>query len=298
LKSLTPISRKRVEVVLQNGEVREISGVGYNDVGSKIKILDPEMGQIDLDWNKIESIEFIKTPAKLIDNFGEALYGVVETDEGSFTGFVQWDHDERLSTDKLDGDTYDGDVSIPFGKLQSITKIGSSRCDVQLQSGRSFELRGSNDVDSGNRGVIVTIKGLGRVDIPWRSFRKVTFKPAPKASPTYDSFKTQQILKGQVITSKGESLKGKLIFDLDEEYNYEILQGEQEDIEYLIPFRNIERIKPKNYNHSMVFLKNGDELILEESQDVTDKNTGILVFAGKNDPIYIPWEHVEQVKFE
>ncbi len=77
----------------------------------------------------------------------------------------------------------------------------------------------------------------------------------------------------------------------------EILQGNDDDIEYIIPFRQIKSITPKNYDYSTVKLKNGQSLTLGEAQDVSDKNSGILVFEGSKDPVYIPWEKVETVTF-
>ncbi len=53
------------------------------------------------------------TPHKLEDKFGEPLYGTVETYDGTYSGYIQWDHDERIATDKLDGDAEDGKMSIP-----------------------------------------------------------------------------------------------------------------------------------------------------------------------------------------
>ncbi|QSE95971.1 hypothetical protein [Fulvivirga lutea] len=296
LKSVRPTGRERAEVVLQNGQKFEVDGQGYNDVATDVKIRDKEIGEIKLDWSRIDIVEFMSTPSKLNDKFGEPLYGTVETYGGTFTGFVQWDHDERVSTDKLDGDTEDGDVSIEFGNLKSIEREGF-RSVVVLKSGREMELRGSNDVNSDNRGIVVTSEKLGRVDIPWREFKKVTFISVNEKPKSYDSFKDQNEITGTVKTTDGQTLKGKLIFDLDEEYNYEVVQGMNDDIEYVIPFRSISKIAPKNYDNSSITLKNGETFNLGESQDVTDKNTGILVFQDKNNPTYIVWEKVEEVSF-
>ncbi|MEQ8925829.1 MAG: hypothetical protein RLO81_08455 [Fulvivirga sp.] len=296
LKSVRPTGRERAEVVLQNGQKFEVDGQGYNDVATDVKIRDKEIGEIKLDWSRIDIVEFMSTPSKLNDKFGEPLYGTVETYGGTFTGFVQWDHDERVSTDKLDGDTEDGDVSIEFGNLKSIEREGF-RSVVVLKSGREMELRGSNDVNSDNRGIVVTSEKLGRVDIPWREFKKVTFSSVNEKPKSYDSFKDQNEITGTVKTTDGQTLKGKLIFDLDEEYNYEVVQGMNDDIEYVIPFRSISRIAPKNYDNSSITLKNGESFTLGESQDVTDKNTGILVFQDKNNPTYVVWEKVEEVSF-
>lgn len=297
IKSIRPTGRSSVEVTLQNGDKFEFRGEGYNDIGTDVKIIDPEIGEIQFDWGRIEKIEFNSTP-KLPAKFGEPLYGTVETYAGTFTGYVQWDHDERLTTDKLDGDTDDGDLSIDFGNIKSIEREGYSASQVVLKSGRDVELRGSNDVNSENRGIIVTSDKFGRIDIPWDEFKKVTFEE--KASGklrSYGDFGSQKKLEGTVVTRSGESHKGRIIYDLDEESNYEVLQGKSNDIEYIIAFGDIKTITPKNYDFSDVELKNGEKILIGEGQDVSDKNTGILIFAGSGDPVYVSWEDVKEINF-
>ncbi|UII30179.1 hypothetical protein LVD17_17940 [Fulvivirga ulvae] len=298
IKSLRPFSRNRVDVTLQNGKKVEIRGEGYNDIGTDVKVIDAELGEISISWGRIEVVEFSEAPGKLTSKFGEALFGVVETYAGTFTGYIQWDHDERLTTDKLDGDTEDGDLSIEFGNISSIEREGYNSSRVVLKSGRDMDLRGSNDVNSENRGIIVTTEKLGRVDIPWKEFKKVEFINKPSFSlKRYTDFKNQKQLEGSVVTTDGETLKGRIIYDLDEEYNYEMLQGQDNDIEYFIPFASIKKIMPKNYDYSNVELKNGEKMLLGEGQDVSDRNTGILVFKGGGDPTYVKWEDIKEVNF-
>ncbi len=294
IQSMRTYRGDEAEIILRDGTRVEVDGSGYNDVGTKIKILDAEIGEIDLSWGRIESVEFMPTPKNLDEKFGEPLYGTVDSEIGEFTGYIQWDHDERVSTDKLDGDTYDGDVSIAFGKIKSITNDGS-RSDIVLNSGREMTLRGSNDVNYENRGIIVTIEGVGRVDIPWKEFNKVTFKEAKNSGKSFNDFKEPGSLEAKVVTRNG-TLDGRIVYDLDEEWDIEVLHGKDDRSEYVIPFRNIKSITPRGYQRSEVVLKNGTKLVLEESQDVSEDNTGLLVYEGKN-PMYVPWEDVEEIIF-
>lgn len=288
--------RNRVELTLKNGEVLDLEG-GSNDIGAKIRVHDNELGIVELKWDRVEKVDFMDTPKKLDNKFGEPLYGTVETDNGDFTGFVQWDHDERVSTDKLDGDNRDGDMSIEFGKIKSIERDGRGSI-VILKSGRDFYLTGSNDVNGENRGIIVNMPGMGRVDIEWRDFQRVTFTNSPKGSgPSYSSYKQPRELRGTVKTESGQALSGTIIYDLDEVYDVEILQGNEDDMEFLIPFREIKKIQPKNYSYTRVELKNGKKLLLTDSQDVTEDNDGVLVFTGKGEPAYIPWDDVDEITF-
>ena len=288
--------RSRVYLTLQNGDRLEVNGEGYNDIGTSVSVIDSEIGEIKLNWSKIDEIDFMDTPSSLSEKFGEPLYGTVQTYGGTFEGYIQWDHDERLSTDKLDGDTYDGDVSIKFGKIKSIVNDGN-RADIVLNSGREMTLRGSNDVNSENRGIIITSPKYGRIDVPWREFRKVEFKSGGSPVPR-SSFKSNKELNGTVKTADGNSLTGKIIYDLDEEMDLEVLEGSDDDIKYIIPFSLIKSITPKNYDYSKVMLKNGTELTLGESQDVSDLNSGVLVFEGSGDPTFITWENIDSISFK
>ncbi|MEI9919320.1 MAG: hypothetical protein WDO14_11030 [Bacteroidota bacterium] len=299
IKSIMPQGSKWVDVELRNGAKLELSGEGYNDVGLDIKVIDRELGEMELYWNRIEKIEFINTPTKLINRFGKPLYGTVEAFGEKFTGYIQWDHDERLSIDKLDGESDDGDLSIEFDKIASITRVGS-RCRVLLKSGRELYMAGSNDVNRENRGVIVMGKDIPSIDVPWEEFDKITFedKSAP-ALVSYDQFKTQKELQATIKTLSGESYSGKVVFDLDEEFDFELLQGKHHDFEYSTPFRNVKKIKTFDDSRCEVELKDGHTIILSDGQDVDGRNQGVLVFAqGKDDPKYVPWNKVSEIEFK
>ena len=296
ISSIRVRSSDRIELRLKNGDVLDLGGSGYNDVGAKIRVMDDEIGLIQISWRDIEQIDFKATPS-LDETFGEPLYGTVESEIGDFTGFIQWDHDERLGSDKLDGDTNDGDVSISFEKIRSIERDGYSRSIVTLKSGRELELRGSNDVNDENRGIIVNVKGLGRVDIEWDEFEEVTFKNAPSSILDYDAFEKPKELQGTVYVDNGDEHTGQIIYDLDESYDIEVLNGEDDDTKFIIPFKYIKEIEPTGYDRSRVTLKGGDTLTLEDTQDVGKRNTGILIKTDR-DRVYVPWDRVDKVVFQ
>lgn len=286
--------RSEVKLTLRNGESMFIEN-GSNDFDTEIHIMDTELGKTSFRWSRIESVEFMETPKNLREKMGDALYGTVAFYGGEYTGYIQWDHDERLSEDILDGDTRDGDVKIEFGKLASIERDRGGS-NIVTKSGREMYLRGSNDVNSGNRGIIVTTT-FGRVDIPWNEFKKVTFSDAPSGAIAYSTFSDMKKLSGTVTTTDGKTLSGDIIYDLDETYTFEMLQGKDDDVEYIISMGNIKSISPKNYDYSTVVLKNGTELLLGDARDVNEDNDGVLVFTGGGDPEYIRWEDIKNITF-
>lgn len=294
IQSIQPQRGSRVRVQLRNGETLRLSG-GSNDIGATVRIHDSELGVIRLDWDNISDITFEKAPATIESAYGAPLYGTVETTAGDFTGYIQWDHDERLAEDELNGDSKGGELDIPFGKIKVIEK-NRRGSRVTMQSGRTFNLYGSNDVDADNRGIIVNIMGMGRVDIPWDEFHQVTFTDIP-ANQTLETYNESKPLSGSVITLDGETYSGNLIYDLDETFDLEILDGENDRLEYSLPFRYIQTIKPKNDRATYVTLRNGEKLLLEDKVDVTDENDGILVSTSDDDYEYIPWSEVEVINF-
>ena len=292
-------TRSQVDLQLKNGTQIKLSGRGYNDIGTRVTIFDDELGQVKIEWNRIEKIEFLPTPKNFEPEGGRPIYGTVETfRRGTYTGYIQWDHDERLGRDVLDGDSRDGDMSIPFSKIKSIEKDGNGSY-VTMKSGRSMFLRGSNDVNSDNDGIIVTVPGIGKIDIPWRVFEKITFEEVNGSGPGYDDFKAPKGLIGSVYTYNKDEFKGRIIYDLDEASEVETLEAKDDEIEYIIPFGNIKQITPKNSDYCDIKLKNGDRLLLGDRRDVSSRNDGVLVFEkNKKDPIYIKWRDIVEIIFD
>ncbi len=297
IRSIEVRSRNRVNVILKDGQVIRLDD-GSNDVGARISILDEELGRVEVRWERLDRVDFMATPKNVKDKFGEPIFGTVETRYGEVTGYIQWDHDERLSGDKLDGDTRHDDYSIPFDNIKSIEKYGRGVLLV-TKSGKELELQNSNDVNRENRGIIVNTLGMGRVDIPWGEFEKLTLTE-PKSSDVigYNDFDGPNQLSGTVNLVDGSSYSGIIVYDLDESLDIEMLNGEKDDIVYLLPFRAIKKIIPKNYYYTQVTLRDGEMLLLGKSQDVSDQNTGVIVFESENNYRYIPWEDIEDIVFK
>jgi len=296
IKKITVKRRKKVRVEFKNGEHYDLDG-GSNDIGENIRINDSELGNIKLNWDRISEVEFMPTPTKLVSKYGEPLYGSVKTHSGDFEGFLQWDHDERLTFDELNGDNEDGQMDIEFGKIKSIKK-NNNGSDVTLMSGRSLHLKGSNDVNRENRGIIVNTPNYGRVDIPWDEFIEINFNNIPaNMSLGYDEYEGGENLRATVKTINGEERNGFIIYDLDETFKLEMLNGVIDDIEYFIPFSAISSITPKNRRESLIILTNGEKMIFEDKVDVSESNDGVLIKKGK-DITYVPWSEVEKITFE
>jgi hypothetical protein len=291
------ISDDEVIIKLKNGGEIRVEDDG-NDIGEKVQVMDPELGVINIDWENIDRIEFLPTPARLNQVFGMPLYGTVEgVRKEKYTGFIVWDNDERLTTDKLDGDSDDGDVSIMFNEINTIEKRGRGT-SVTTRSGRELYLTGSNDVNEDNRGILVVTPGVGVIKFSWDAFRKLTLASPKTTGPSYDDFAPPKLVTGTVSRLDGGDVSGQIVFDIDETIDFEFIEGIENYIDYMIPMKNIRSITPKNYDYSQVDLVSGQSLLLGEGRDVSGKNAGLLVFQkGKKDPVYVSWRRINQITF-
>jgi len=298
IETLIPIGDNEVLLELKSGEEIEFSG-GSGDIGDdnrEILIDENDEGEIEIYWDEIDRIEFAKAP-KRESSFGERLYGTLTTRRGTqFIGYVGWDMDETFGDDILDGREGRRNRKIEFSNIASIERRSSSSADVTLKSGKEMRLDDSNDIDSGNRGIVISDLNLGSVRVDWDGFDRIEFSDEPQGL-TYDDFDGGRRLHGTVITEDGEKFTGDITWDADEEYTWELLDGDMRDIEFEIEFGFIKSIEKISSRTSLVTLKDGRSFKLRGSNDVDRDNKGVIIDDGKDD-IVIDWEDFEMVEFD
>jgi hypothetical protein len=298
-KEMRMMSNGRVMIKLKNGGQIEVQDNG-NDMGEAVQVMDSDLGAISIDWHNIDRIEFMSAPAKLANTFGAPLFGTVEGGrKEKYTGYIVWDNDERVGTDKLDGDDEDGrDVSLRFSEIASIERRSRGSL-VTLKSGREIYLVGSNDVDSDNRGVFVAVPEIGVIKFNWAAFDKVTFSDPTGKIPSFDWFTPPKFKSGTVSRLDDGEVTGRIIYDVDEALDFEMIEGKENGLEYSIPMKNIRKIMPRNSDYSAIELVSGQSLLLGDGRDVSDSNAGLLVFIkSKKDPVYVPWRKIDQIIFD
>ena len=165
---------------------------------------------------------------------------------------------------------------------------------MTLVDGRELVLSGTNDVGNGNRGVYVDDPRYGRVLVSWKAFERLDLSPAA-SGPAYGDFPPGRPLTGSVTTRDGRQLAGRLVYDLDESETTETFDAPLEGVDYTIPFGMIASIVLPD----RVTLRNGEQLQLERSSDLGERNAGILIFVdGGEHPEYVPWTEVAQIVFD
>ena len=305
IKSIEPRSSGRAIARLKNGEKVRFEDSG-TDIGSGNRGIQVDTGGgeevADLDWGDIEQIDFKPEPDDYRPaNAGiERLYGRVKTEGGDdLLGFIAWDVDEIYSTDILDGEVKDRTRKIEFGTIESIEKVSSNACLVRRKNGPEFRMTGTNDVDSGNRGIAVTVPGMGRARVDWDEFQSVIFLPIPAGlQPTFDQFHAGKRLHGTVINRDGKSFAGDIAWDNDERFGWEHLNGEQNGINYDVEFANIAKIERHSGRAARVTLRNGTVIRLRGSNDVDDENKGIFVETARDETEEVDWDEFEKITLE
>ena len=293
--------RRDVRVTLRSGTVFDLDRFEASDFDDGVRVWDGPRSVVDLDSARVRTIELLPT-ARLPAAPGR-LHGLVRTRKGDFTGFVQWDREKCLGTDELHGRTADGDLSLRFDTIRTIARGSRESSLVTLLDGREIALSGTREVGHGHRGIYVDDRRYGRVLISWDAFERVDFSPGG-SGPAYGDFPPGRPLTGSVTTRAGRRLAGRLVYDLDESETTETLDAPAQGVDYTIPFGLIASIVlPRGHEggppRARVTLHQGEELPLERTGDLGDRNAGLLIFAlGTPRPEYVPWPDVEKIDLD
>lgn len=297
LREIRPSGGGEAELILRDGTELRVDGYA-NDVSATVVVLDEKPGRVEVPWKKIDRIVFSATPPGS-DPGSFRLRGTVTTDDGDFVGFIQWDNEECLSTDLLDGDSGDTRLSLAMGDIRSIEKVSSRRSLVTMKDGTEHRLSGTNDVNDDIRGIHVEDDRFGRVEVSWDGFRQVVFDDPGTSGPGYDSYRPGRRLRGTVRLTNGDWRRGGLVFDLDEEWDWEMLDGAADELDYTIPFAEVASITPRGRRGSLITLRSGLELELDGSHDVAGNNSGVVVLPKKGgEPAHVPWRDIEVIEFD
>jgi hypothetical protein len=292
---------RNVQVTLKSGTLFELDRFEAGDIDDGVRVWDSRQGVVDLDARDIRTIEFLPTPP-LVAAPGR-LHGTVRTRHGGFTGFIQWDRQDSVGDDELDGRTADGERRVRYNTIRSIARRSPDSAMVTLLDGREIVLSEHREVSDGNRGIYVDDARYGRVLISWQVLEDVEFSPRG-SGPAYGDFTPGRPLAGSVTTRDGRRLTGRLVYDFDESETTETFDVTYDGMDYQIPFGLIASIVPRGRDGTgvrpaTVILHDGEELHFERNGDLWERNVGMLIFVDDRErPEYVPWSDVEQIDFE
>ena len=299
IKAIEVIDDDAALIILKSGLKVELES-GSSDVGDAIRELiieDVNEGEIEFDWEDLEMVELSQGDANLDSYYGDRLYGTLTTGRGDeFTGWVCWDVDELFTRDVLDGEQKHRNRKVKFGKIAAIERHNSGAALVIMKNGEEMVLRGTNDVNDSNRGIVISEFGSGQIVVDWDEFDRLEFKQPPPPE-RYADFDGGHRLRGTVFTEDGEEFTGWIRWDDDEEYSWEILDGEFRGVEFDIEFGNIKSIERKGSRSSIITLWDGRTYRLRGTNDVDDDNKGIFIEMENGDEEEIDWYDLDKVEF-
>ena len=288
------------QVRLKSGTVVTLDRFAAGDIDDGVRVWDRKLGVVDVDARQIRTIEFLA--AAPIGAGPDRLHGTVRTRQGTFTGFIQWDQQESVGSDELHGRSDGGEVNLRYETIGSITRTSRDTALVMLLDGREMALSGTRAVGNSNRGIYVDDVRYGRVLVSWDAFERVDFSPGG-SGPGYADYSPGRALAGSVTTRAGRRLTGRLVYDFDESETTETLDAALPGVDYNIPFSRIASIVPNGREgrwapYATVILLGGEELQLERTGDLGDRNAGVLVFADSHErPDNVPWADVARIDF-
>lgn len=288
---------KSATVVLKNGNKIKLRKRG-NDIGEDVILYHNSLGKLEFDWQNIEEIDFKPAPRNLKNFHGAKIYGKALTVDGPLEGYIVWDFDEEaFEKDIIDGYHQKVQYELEFGKIASLRPEREGSI-LTLKNGTELFMRNSSDVTKGNDGIFIKTENSGMINLSWSNLIRIDFTKPGFKSMDYSEYGPPKPLYGKVETTEGQSFDGRLVYDLDETWDIEILDGRTKGTKYYIPFHLIKSITQQNYNYSLVELTNGSSIMLGDEGDVNYDNNGLLVWLTESKTRYIPWKKIKSVTFE
>jgi len=229
----------------------------------------------------------------------DRLYGAVTTRSGErYEGFLRWDRNEGSWTDVLDASKVrDGrttQAGVRFGHVRTIERLGRGEALLTLRSGERVRMSGrATDLGDGLRALRIDRPGRDGVELGWRDLAVVEFMPAP-----VEAHPTEGRVRGVLRTRSGASFAGAVSWDVDEIYTGDVLDGDVRGVRQRIPFGEIAAIERDSRRSARVFLRSGEELVLDGTNDVDDSNSGIVVSDPGLGEVKVPWEEFDRVVFD
>lgn len=291
IRSIRLTGENEIQLELKNSKTVRLIKKNLPDIGQTIQITTSQE-TIKIPWEYISEIHFMQAAPDLIAPEINTVAGIVKSSQGIYKGIINYNCNRKLNNQKIQA------TNILLNKMKKISREKGTLKVLPQDHLFQNPVRIKTDALYPLEDIMIIMPNVGSVIVPSNQFREMEVIPLQDlALLSYEDFKVPVELKGIVYTRNNEKLDGTLAYDLDENYDFEVLDGKNNGITYRIPFKYISSIEPKNYKYSFITLLNESHLSLGEGPDVNEENSGIIVWSTNEIPIYITWEEVKKVQF-
>ena len=302
LKQIRPIAKDVLEVTIKSNLSIDVSYSFQKNI--TIHLADGTSKT--LNWKNISRVEFMQAPShtQAPRSYPKLFVGSVESTQGVYFGVVEGVNHSNKQTPILAA-TQDPYKGLTINDTKKIVSKKNRSVEVSLANKTQNTM-----VHRSLKMVRVTLPTMGTIDVPWSRVRSITKHDISELSGAmYGNSIPPKRLNGTVTlnykrqsstkdiadtTPEYPTYSGPMAYDLDEALNIEFIEGRNDGISYLLVLNAIQAIQPRNYNYSLIHLKNGSRLSMGTDQDVTFYNEGILMLNSKT---YIPWRYIDIIHF-
>lgn len=300
LQEIRPGGAGEVLLTLRSGDTltfrTRVAEPGFE--GPAVVVEDPASGIVSLAWGEVGRVTLASAPAPERGP-AERLHGTVEDRWGNrFTGYVAWGREGLLAGDTLQGET----GPLAFRQVATLEREWDA-AEVTLAGGGSSGVAPPGTRSPRSHGIRISDPGLGAVTVPWEDFRRLRVHPPGESGPA-EPWVPARPLRGTVTTRSGETLEGDILWDADEGWSWETLDGSFRDVEMAVEFARIASIRRASSRSAEVTLRDGRSWELQDSNDVDDGNRGILVRladegapTGEGGWVLLTWDEFLEVRF-
>lgn len=295
IKSIRPTDEKEVLLQLKNGYEFTLIKGNSKDIRTNIQVTTP-VETVSIKWDHISEIHFMSADSNAVAPHLNQVAGIVKSSQGIYKGLINWNYNSQKSIEK------NNNINNTLQKMKKIVRWkgtqGNHYKGIYALEHNPKAFFPNTSVLEPMENVMINMPNTGLVTVTINRFNELEMIPLSELTLlSYDDFAAPEAIKGEVITRNNEKISGSLAYDLDENMNFEVLDGKNNNITYQIPFKYIRSIEPKNYKYSFITLKNGSQLSLGDAPDVNHENSGIIIF-GNEIPVYIPWNEIKAVNIE
>lgn len=242
-------------------------------------------------WREVREIRFA-SDAAATPPAAERLHGTVVTASGdAFTGYVLWNEDEGLLSDRVGDEVEGGGTVAAFVDVTVVRRTGPGTLDIETRDGGVATVASRALIRPGPGEILVADPGLGSVAVPWSAFRTFTVHAAEEPLRR-DRFDGGRALTGTVTTAVGAFWSGAVAWDLDEGTTAAVLDGQDRQVRYAVEFGRVASVE-KHRQGVRVVLRDGRSLYLAGTNDVNWANRGIRVGDGT-----VPWSDFRSLRLD